>query len=50
MILAWDVIYRLGLGYRLHPLVKGARRRRNSFESQEAMFENYRQKTVFRYV
>ncbi len=50
MIIFWDLIYRSGLGYRLHPLVKSAQRRRSSFESREAMFENYRKKTVFRYM
>lgn len=48
MIFFWDLIYRLGLGYRLHPLVKGALKRRGRFDSREAMFANYRQKAVFR--
>jgi len=43
----WDLIYRLGLGYRLHPLVGGARKRRSSFQSRDEMFENYRKKAVF---
>jgi pimeloyl-ACP methyl ester carboxylesterase len=47
MILQWNWIYHLGLGYRLHPLARGALRRRAVFESQEAMFTNYRQKAVF---
>lgn len=48
MIVFWDLIYRLGLAYRLHPLVKGALKRRGEFESRAAMFANYRQKAVFR--
>jgi pimeloyl-ACP methyl ester carboxylesterase len=48
MIFFWDLIYRLGLGYRIHPLVKGALKRRSSFQSREAMYANYRQKAVFR--
>jgi len=47
-ILLWDLIYRLGLGYRVHPLVKGALKRRDSFESRDAMYANYRKKAVFR--
>ena len=43
----WDVMYRLGLGYRVHPLVKGALKRRSQFESRETMFTNYRKKAVF---
>lgn len=48
MILFWDLVYRLGLSYRLHPLVKGALKRRQTFESRAAMYANYRQKAVFR--
>jgi pimeloyl-ACP methyl ester carboxylesterase len=46
--LAWEIIFRLGLAYQLNPLVKGAIRRRTCFESNSAMFANYRTKTVFR--
>jgi pimeloyl-ACP methyl ester carboxylesterase len=48
MIVLWDLIYRLGLGYRLHPIVRSALKRRDSFESREAMYANYRKKAVFR--
>lgn len=48
MIVFWDLIYRLRLTYRLHPLVKGALKRRSEFESRAAMFANYRSKAVFR--
>jgi pimeloyl-ACP methyl ester carboxylesterase len=47
MSVAWDLVFRLGLAYRLHPLVKGALRRRTCFENRSAMFANYRQKQVF---
>ncbi|MFM8320933.1 MAG: alpha/beta fold hydrolase [Chloroflexota bacterium] len=43
----WELTYRLGLAYRVHPLVKGALRRRSAFESRQAMFANYRKKPVF---
>jgi pimeloyl-ACP methyl ester carboxylesterase len=43
----WDLIYRLGLGYRLHPLVRSALKRRSQFDSHTAMYATYRQKAVF---
>lgn len=46
-IILWKLIYRIGLSYRLHPLVKAAMRRRSTFESSAAMFANYRSKKVF---
>lgn len=45
---AWRVITKLGVGPRLHPLIKGALNRRSRFPSREAMYENYRTKAVFR--
>ena len=47
MILASDLIFRFRLNYKIHPLVKGALKRRNIFESRQAMFANYRQKAIF---
>jgi pimeloyl-ACP methyl ester carboxylesterase len=44
----WRLVSGLGLGYRLHPLVKGALKRRTNFDSRDAMHENYRRKSVFR--
>ena len=48
MSIAWDLAFRLRLAYRLHPLVKGALRRRTCFENKSAMFANYRKKEIFR--
>ncbi|MCB9136102.1 MAG: alpha/beta hydrolase [Anaerolineales bacterium] len=45
--LVWQVMFRVGLAGRMHPLVKGALKRRNQFESREAMFAHYRKKKVF---
>lgn len=50
MVALWKGIYALGLGYSLHPLVKRTLRRRQTFESKEAMFANYRKKSVFRFL
>lgn len=45
--LVWQVIYRLGLPKYVHPLIKGALKRRTQFESAQAMFLHYRGKKVF---
>jgi pimeloyl-ACP methyl ester carboxylesterase len=44
----WDLIYRLGLAYHVHPLVRGALHRKQHFAGREAMFVNYRKKTIFK--
>jgi pimeloyl-ACP methyl ester carboxylesterase len=48
MSVFWRLVSALHLEYRLHPLVKGALKRRVVFESKESMFETYRKKSVFR--
>ena len=48
MIRLWDLIFRLGLAYRVHPLAKAALRRRSQFENHATMYTNYRNKTVFK--
>jgi pimeloyl-ACP methyl ester carboxylesterase len=50
MILFWNVIYSLGIAYRVHPLTAAAGRRRSVFASREMVFESYRRKPVFRYL
>ena len=47
VVYTWNLIYRLGLAYQLHPLARFTRRRRCSFESPQEMFHQYRKKTVF---
>jgi pimeloyl-ACP methyl ester carboxylesterase len=49
-IVAWNVMRALGLGYRLHPLIRGALRRRRTFDDLEAVFAGYRRREVFRYM
>lgn len=44
---AWGLLKRLRLT-RHHPIVRSAQRRRRTFESVEAMFANYRRKSVWR--
>jgi len=43
----WDLVFRLGLAYHVHPLVRGALHRKDSFSDRNAMFTNYRRKTIF---
>jgi pimeloyl-ACP methyl ester carboxylesterase len=50
MVVLWDLIYRLGPFYRFNPLVRRALRRRERFANVDAMFSNYRTKTVFQYM
>jgi len=45
----WQVIFALGLGYRLHPLINGAKYRRRQFNNLERLYNGYRRKSVFRY-
>lgn len=47
MCLAWDLIYRLGLGYQISPLTAGTLKRRRTFSDRTAMYKNYRLKPVF---
>jgi len=47
MTYLWEIIYRFGLAYRLHPLIRSALKRRNRFSSQIEMYNNYRSKPVF---
>ncbi len=48
--LSWQVISALGLAERVHPLIKSASRRRQTFTDRETIFKSYRQKSVFRYL
>lgn len=50
VIHGWKIIKRLGLGYKLHPLIPTARKRRARFENLEIIFRAYRQKKIFRYI
>jgi pimeloyl-ACP methyl ester carboxylesterase len=49
LMLAWNLIRRSGLGYRLHPLIRGAGKRRREFSDLEAVFRGYRKRDVFRF-
>lgn len=48
-MLEWNLARRLGLGYRLHPLISGARNRRRIFDDLDRAFDGYRRREVFRF-
>lgn len=47
-IFIWELVTKLGLAYRLHPLAGNALHRRKVFQSRESLIEGYRRKAVFR--
>jgi pimeloyl-ACP methyl ester carboxylesterase len=49
-MLRWHIIRLLGLGERLHPLIKGAKKRRRVFDDLDTVYRGYRTRDVFRYM
>lgn len=49
-IRVWNLARMLGLGYRLHPLIAGALKRRRTFDNLDTVFRGYRSREVFRYL
>ena len=45
----WQVFFGLGLGERLHPLVKNSKARRHQFNDLDRLYNGYRKKSVFRF-
>ena len=50
VIRGWEIIKSFGLGYKLHPLIPTAQKRRRVFENQEVVYRAYRQKKIFRFI
>lgn len=48
-MLEWNLMRMLGLGYRLHPLINGAVKRRREFDDLDKVFEGYRRRDIFRF-
>ena len=46
----WNLVRAAGLGYRVHPKIPGALKRRRSFDNLETVFRGYRSRAVFRYM
>lgn len=49
IIWLWKLVRALGLAYQLHPLVRGALKRRRKFEDLKGTFKRFRRYGVFRY-
>jgi pimeloyl-ACP methyl ester carboxylesterase len=49
-MLYWHIFRLLGLGERFHPLIEGAKKRRNTFDDLETLFRGYRNRKIFRYM
>ena len=49
-MLRWHIVRLLGLGERFHPLIKGAKKRRRTFDDLETVFRGYRTRKIFRYM
>jgi len=50
IIFLWRLIRAAGLGYRSHPLIPRALKRRREFDDLELVFQGYRNRPVFRYL
>lgn len=48
-MLEWNLMRLAGLGYRFHPLIRGALKRRREFDDLDKMFEGYRRRGIFRF-
>lgn len=46
----WNLVRALGLGYKLHPLIPAAQKRRRAFDDLERPFAAYRRRPTFRYL
>ena len=46
----WNLLYKSGLAYRLHPLVTTTRKRRREFDDLGRLFNGFRRKSIFRYM
>lgn len=46
----WRVVHAIGLASRLHPNVRGALKRRRTFDDLDMAFQGYRSRNIFRYM
>jgi len=49
-LIGWRFFSALGLGDRVHPLIKGTKKRRRVFDDLETVFRGYRSRNIFRYM
>jgi len=50
VIHGWQLVKKLGLGYKIHPLIPAAKERRRYFDNHDVIYRAYRSKKVFRYI
>jgi pimeloyl-ACP methyl ester carboxylesterase len=48
-ILEWNLARTFGLGNKIHPLIRGALKRRREFDDLDKVFDAYRRRAVFRF-
>lgn len=48
-IIAWNIVRALGLGWKIHPLIRGTLKRRRQFDDKDQIFRAYRRREVFRF-
>ena len=49
-LIGWKFFSALGLGDRVHPLIRGTKKRRRVFDDLETIFRGYRSRNIFRYM
>jgi pimeloyl-ACP methyl ester carboxylesterase len=49
-LIYWHIARVLGLGDSFHPLIRGAKKRRRSFDDLDIVFRGYRTRSIFRYM
>ena len=49
-MLEWSILRTFGLGYRFHPNIQGALKRRRNFDDLDQVFIGYRRRPIFRYL
>jgi pimeloyl-ACP methyl ester carboxylesterase len=49
-MLEWNFVRTFGLGYRIHPNIQGALKRRRNFDDLDQVFLGYRRRPIFQYL
>ena len=49
-LVGWNILRALGIGYKVHRLIAGTKKRRRTFDNLETVFRGYRSRPIFRYM
>jgi pimeloyl-ACP methyl ester carboxylesterase len=49
-MISWNFFRMIGLGYKFHPMISGALKRRRRFDDLNTVFRGYRSREIFRYM